>query len=115
MTFAHPYVLLLLLVLPVLAWLKGKQGHYSAFVYSSVSLVKPFSGLTRSRAGSVLAALRWFALGDSDEGGGASSQSGFNLMDGFPWSCRKDGVAAWEVFRWAWDQSCLGFGDTPNG
>lgn len=62
MTFAHPYILLLLLLLPVLAWLKGKFGHPSAFLYSSVSLVKPLSGLTRSRAGAVLASLRWLAL-----------------------------------------------------
>src|SRR5687767_9937140 len=62
MTFAHPYLLLLLLLLPVLAWLKGKYGQSSAFLYSSVSLVKPFSGLTRSRAGMILATLRWLAL-----------------------------------------------------
>lgn len=64
MTFAHPYVLLLLLLLPVLALLKGRPGQNVAFLYSSVSLVKPFSGLTRSRAGMVLATLRWltFAL-----------------------------------------------------
>lgn len=62
MTFAHPYLLLLLLLLPVLAWLKGKVGQNSAFLYSSVSLVKPFSGLTRSKAGAVLASLRWLAL-----------------------------------------------------
>ena len=62
MTFAHPYLLLLLLILPVLAWLKGKYGQSSAFLYSSVSLVKPFSGLTRSRAGAALATLRWLTL-----------------------------------------------------
>ncbi len=62
MTFAHPYILLLLLVLPLLAWLKGKIGHHSAFVYSSVSLVKPLSGLTRSRTGAILSSLRWLAL-----------------------------------------------------
>src|SRR5262245_45307475 len=62
MTFAHPYLLLLLLLLPLLAWLKGKFGQNSAFLYSSVSLVKPLSGLTRSRAGAVLAALRWLTL-----------------------------------------------------
>lgn len=62
MTFAHPYLLLLLLLLPVLAWLKGKYGQGSAFLYSSVSLVKPFSGLTKSKAGAVLGALRWLTL-----------------------------------------------------
>jgi Ca-activated chloride channel family protein len=62
MTFAHPYVLLLLLLLPALAWLKGKAGQAAAFVYSSVELVRPISGLRRSRAGAILANLRWLAL-----------------------------------------------------
>jgi len=62
MTFAHPYLLLLLLLLPLLAWLKGKRGAGSAFLYSSVDLVRPISGLTRSRAGAFLANLRWLAL-----------------------------------------------------
>ncbi len=62
MTFAHPYVLLLLLLLPVLAWLKGRIGHSPAFLYSSVDLVRPISGLNRSSAGSFLAALRWLAV-----------------------------------------------------
>jgi Ca-activated chloride channel family protein len=62
MTFAHPYVLLWLLLLPALAWLKGKVGQSAAFVYSSVELVRPISGLRRSRAGAILANLRWLAL-----------------------------------------------------
>ncbi len=62
MTFAHPFLLLLLLVLPLLAWLKGRHGQGSAFLYSSVDLVRPISGLSRSRAGSILLSLRWLAL-----------------------------------------------------
>jgi Ca-activated chloride channel homolog len=62
MTFAHPYVLLFLLLLPVLAWLKGRFGQSPAFLYSSVDLVRPISGLNRSRAGGFLAGLRWLAL-----------------------------------------------------
>ena len=62
MTFAHPYILLLLLVLPILAWLQGKRGQNSAFLYSSVQLVKPISGLARSNAGKILLLLRWFSL-----------------------------------------------------
>src|SRR5580658_8987425 len=60
--FAHPAVLLLCLLLPALAWLKGKVGQSSSFVYSSVDLVRPISGLHRSRAGAILADLRWLAL-----------------------------------------------------
>jgi Ca-activated chloride channel family protein len=62
MTLAHPWVLLLWALLPLLAWLKGKGGQPSAFVYSSVDLVRPISGLHRSRAGAILANLRWLAL-----------------------------------------------------
>ena len=62
MTFAHPHFLLLLLLLPVLAWLKGKIGFQPAFLYSSVQLVRGITGITRSRAGSILLKLRWLAL-----------------------------------------------------
>ena len=44
-------LLLLLLLLPCLAWLKGRHGQGSAFLYSSVDLVRPVSGLSRSKAG----------------------------------------------------------------
>ncbi len=62
MTFASPLWLLLLLLLPLLAWLKGRAGQGVAFLYSSVDLVRPVAGLNRSRAGRILAALRWLAL-----------------------------------------------------
>jgi len=62
MTFAHPVFLLLLALLPVLAWLKGKSGRPPAFVYSSVQLVRGLLNLTPTRSGGLLAALRWLAL-----------------------------------------------------
>jgi Ca-activated chloride channel family protein len=62
MTFGHPYFLLLLLLLPVLAWLKGRRGEPPAFVYSSVQLVRGILNLSRTRAGGFLSALRWLAL-----------------------------------------------------
>ena len=62
MKFAHPYILLLLLALPLLALLKGRAGRRAAFLYSSVDLVRGLAGVTRSRTGALLAALRWFAL-----------------------------------------------------
>ena len=62
MTFGHPYVLLLLLLLPVLGWLKGRQGKPPAFVYSSVQLVRGILNITRTRSGAFLAALRWLTL-----------------------------------------------------
>lgn len=62
MTFAHPYFLLLLLLLPVLAWLKGKHGAPPAFLYSSVQLVRGLQNISRSRLGGFLPLLRWLAL-----------------------------------------------------
>jgi Ca-activated chloride channel family protein len=62
MTFGHPYFLLLLLLLPVLALLKGRRGEPPAFVYSSVQLVRGILNLSRTRAGGFLSALRWLAL-----------------------------------------------------
>jgi Ca-activated chloride channel homolog len=62
MTFAHPYLLLLLLLLPPLAWLKGRRGLPPAFLYSSVKLVEGLTHVRRSRAGNFLAALRWLVL-----------------------------------------------------
>lgn len=62
MVFAHPYFLLLLLLLPAIAWLKGGRGTPPAFLYSSLNLVEGLTGLRRSRAGQILAALRWLVL-----------------------------------------------------
>jgi Ca-activated chloride channel homolog len=62
MTFGHPYFLLLFLLLPLLAWLKGKRGEPPAFVYSSVQLVRGILNITRARSGGFLSALRWLVL-----------------------------------------------------
>jgi len=62
MIFAHPWLLLLLLLLPVLAWLKGRRGAPPAFVYSSVQLVRAMQNVSRSRFGGFLGSLRWLAL-----------------------------------------------------
>lgn len=60
---AHPWFLLLLLALPVLAWLKGRRAsQQAAFLYSSTQLVRNVANLKPSSAGRVLAALRWLAL-----------------------------------------------------
>jgi Ca-activated chloride channel homolog len=62
MTFAHPYLLLLLLLLPLAAWLKGRRGQPPAFVYSSMQLLRGVQDVTRAQAGQFLAALRWLVL-----------------------------------------------------
>jgi len=56
-------LLLLLLVLPLAAWLKGMRGKPPAFVYSSVQLVRGILNVTQARSGGFLAALRWVTLG----------------------------------------------------
>jgi Ca-activated chloride channel homolog len=61
-TFAQSYFLLLLPLVPVLAWLKGRRGRQAAFLYSSVQLVKGITGLSRSRPGQLLPKLRWLVL-----------------------------------------------------
>jgi len=63
MAFAHPIFFLLFLLLPVLAWLKGKRGVPPAFVYSSVQLVRGMQNISRTRAGGFLMSLRWVVLG----------------------------------------------------
>jgi len=62
MTIAYPYLFLLLLLLPLAAWLKGRRGRSPAFLYSSVRLVADLTHARRSHAGAILAALRWLVL-----------------------------------------------------
>ena len=62
MMLAYPYWLFALLLLPLVAWLKGRSGRPAAFVYSSVSLAAGLTRVRRSHAGAFLAALRWLAL-----------------------------------------------------
>ena len=60
--FSAPIWLLGLLAIPFLAWLRGRTGRESAFLYSSLSLVKGITQLSRSRAGQFLLHLRWLSL-----------------------------------------------------
>ena len=60
--FAHPWVLWLLLLLPLMAFLRGRRGNTAAIQYSGLSL---FGALTRTRkvqAGGWLSALRYLSL-----------------------------------------------------
>lgn len=61
-TFAHPYLLLFLLALPVLAWLKQRYSRESAFIYSSTQLLKRFANLKRSPYTAILRFMRWLAI-----------------------------------------------------
>ena len=60
--FSQPWFLLLLLLLPVAAWWRGRQGKPAAFLYSSVQLARGVSNISKSGAGRLLAAMRWLTL-----------------------------------------------------
>ncbi len=60
--FAHPWVLLLLLTLPLLAWLKGKFGGTAGVTFSNTSMLAKIGHRRRSRAGAFLATLTYLAL-----------------------------------------------------
>jgi Ca-activated chloride channel family protein len=61
-SFAHPWLLLLLLALPVLALLRGKIGGTPGILFSSAKLVMAVGKRRRSRAGAVLASLLYGAM-----------------------------------------------------
>jgi Ca-activated chloride channel homolog len=61
-TFAHPWLLLLLLALPLLALLKGGRGAAPAVVFSSLRPLHTLGRPRRSRVGGWLTTLLLFAL-----------------------------------------------------
>jgi len=61
-SFAHPWLLLLLLGIPVLAWLKGKFGGTAAVTFSTTSMLAEIGNRQRNRAGAFLAGLSYLAL-----------------------------------------------------
>lgn len=61
-SFVHPWVLLALLALPVLALLRGKIGGTPGILFSSTKLVMAIGKRRRSRAGAVLASLIYGAM-----------------------------------------------------
>lgn len=61
--FAHPELLFLLIILPILAILKGRRGLSGALRFSTVSTAKQVASGRKVSAGKVLSALRLLALG----------------------------------------------------
>ena len=61
-SFAHPWLLLLLLGIPILAWLKGKFGGTAAVTFSTTSMLAEIGSRQRNRAGAFLAGLSYLAL-----------------------------------------------------
>ena len=61
--FETPWLLGLLLLLPVWAWLRGRRGPIAAVTYSSELLLRDAGRVTRFKPGRWLLALRYLALG----------------------------------------------------
>ncbi len=62
LSFAQPQFLWLLLLIPVLAWLKGKIGGTPGVLFSTTRTVAKIGGRRRSRAGDFLTGLLFLAL-----------------------------------------------------
>ncbi len=62
LSFAHPWLLLLLLLVPLLAWLRGQRGSAAALVFSSTTTLRNLGKRSTSRAGRILRTLLYLAL-----------------------------------------------------
>ena len=60
--FVHPKLLWLLLLIPLLSWLKGKFGGTPGVLFSTTATVAKIGGRRRSRAGDFLTGLLYLAL-----------------------------------------------------
>ena len=61
-SFAHPWLLLLLLLVPLLMWLRGQRGAAAALVFSSTSTLRALGKRSTSRAGRIMHGLLYLAL-----------------------------------------------------
>src|SRR4029453_6443014 len=57
LTFAHPWLLLLLLAVPLLAYLRGKRGPAAALTFSSTASLRAIGKTGAARAGKILRSL----------------------------------------------------------
>jgi len=62
LTFAQPWLLLLLLAIPLLAYLRGKQGATAALIFSSTSTLSALGKRSASRVGKILRTILLLAL-----------------------------------------------------
>ncbi len=54
LTFARPWLLLLLLLIPLLAWLRGKRGPSAALTFSSTTTLRAIGKHSQARVGKIL-------------------------------------------------------------
>src|SRR5438045_9533815 len=62
LTFARPWLLLLLLAIPLLAYLRGKRGPAAALTFSSTSTLRAIGKPSAARAGKLLRAMIFATL-----------------------------------------------------
>ena len=62
LTFAHPWLLLLLLAIPLLAYFRGRSGPAAALTFSSTSALRSLGKTSAARAGRFLRALLLLGL-----------------------------------------------------
>ncbi|MEP7014653.1 MAG: VWA domain-containing protein [Verrucomicrobiota bacterium] len=62
LTFVHPWLLLLLLAIPLLLWLRGKGGPAAALTFSSTTTLRAIGKQSQARAGKILRTLLMAAL-----------------------------------------------------
>ncbi|MEO6971021.1 MAG: VWA domain-containing protein [Chthoniobacterales bacterium] len=61
-SFVHPWLLLLLLLVPLLAWLRGQRGAAAALVFSSTSTLRALGKRSTSRVGRIMHGLLYLAF-----------------------------------------------------
>ena len=57
LTFARPWLLLLLLAIPLIAWLRGKRGPAAALTFSSTATLRAMGKRSQARVGRILRTL----------------------------------------------------------
>lgn len=62
LTFAHPWLVLFLLAIPLLAYLRGKRGPAAALTFSSTSTLHAIGKQSAARAGKILRTLLFASL-----------------------------------------------------
>src|SRR5438093_5350509 len=62
LTFARPWLLLLLLAIPLLAWLRGESGPAATLTYSSTASLRAIGRQSAARVGKILRALLLLSL-----------------------------------------------------
>jgi Ca-activated chloride channel family protein len=89
MQFAHPWFLLGLLAVPLLAWMRGDQGGAPAIEFSSTALLRSLGRVAESKAGNFLTGIYFLGLASlilglaRPQGGKTTTQvqaSGIDIM-----------------------------------